>query len=346
MKKPTKILIFVLFFILFCSMITATVYMYFLDQQTIQQQNENTKTSDNTDISNQKVVATENKQQIDWKQFSTMDFYDSAFPQIAVSAVTAPIGENILSAFSNDISSEQSLLHYGTIEENFRSLLSGECDIVFSPEPSEELLALQEEYHTELECIPISKEAIVFLVSYENSLENLYLEDIQNIYSGNITSWENFTGEETTIVAYQKNENSLLQSMFHRYILSKEKTMQPPKNLQFDSEKNLITTLSFYDGSPYAIGYDTYYYASTILFDYRIKMLAIDGIYPTKKNIANGIYPLMTNYYAVIRKNSQMDAPQQKLIQYLTSPMGQKLISASGYIPLSEEFLQSKPLVN
>ena len=74
MKKPTKILIFVLFFILFCSMITATVYMYFLDQQTIQQQNENTKTSDNTDISNQKVVATENKQQIDWKQFSICVF--------------------------------------------------------------------------------------------------------------------------------------------------------------------------------------------------------------------------------------------------------------------------------
>ena len=75
-------------------------------------------------------------------------------------------------------------------------------------------------------------------------------------------------------------------------------------------------------------------------FDYRIKMLAIDGIYPTKKNIANGIYPLMTNYYAVIRKNSEIYSPQQKLVQYLTSQMGQKLLSASGYIPLSEEFIE------
>ena len=339
MKKSSKIFVFILFFILFGSMLAATAYMHFFDEeQMAQQQNEQTEASENTTASISEKA--ENKTQIDWKQFSTMDFYDSTFPKMAVSAVTAPIGENIVSAFSPAILEQEPLLYYGTTEENFRSLLSEEIDILFSPEPSEALLALQREYNTELEWIPISKEAIVFLVSYQNPLQNLYLEDIQNIYSGKITSWENFIGEEIDITAYQKHESSLLQSMFYRHILSKEKTMESPKNLQFDVQNNLITVPSFYDGSPYAIGYDTYYYASTMLFDYRIKMLAIDGIYPTKKNIANGIYPLMTNYYAVIRKSSEIYSPQQKLVQYLTSQMGQKLLSASGYIPLSEEFIE------
>ncbi len=72
-----------------------------------------------------------------------------------------------------------------------------------------------------------------------------------------------------------------------------------------------------------------------MLYDYNIKMLSIDGIYPTKRNIAKGIYPIMTNYYAVVRANSYAESPEQKLVQYLTSQIGQDLVKQSGYIPLS-----------
>ncbi len=327
MKKSTKIFMSFLFIILFGSMISTAVYVRIMSEKEAQATEETEQQSDETEQQSQQTTSETN-----WTQYATTDFFDSPFPNIGVTAVTAPLGENIVSAFSKNTDDGISVLHYHTTDEIFNTLLSRECDIVLSPAPSEEI---QQQYGTSLEFIPISNEAIVFLVNKKNSIQNLYLEDIQNIYSGQVTSWENFTRVEKDIVAYQKPENSILQYLFNTLVLPQGSMMSPPQQIRINEEYELEKVISNYDGGEYAIGYDTYYYANTMLYDYNIKMLSIDGIYPTKRNIAKGIYPIMTNYYAVVRANSYAESPEQKLVQYLTSQIGQDLVKQSGYIPLS-----------
>ncbi len=327
MKKSTKIFMSFLFIILFGSMISTAVYVRIMSEKEAQATEEIEQQSDETEQQSQQTTSETN-----WTQYATTDFFDSPFPNIGVTAVTAPLGENIVSAFSKNTDDGISVLHYHTTDEIFNTLLSRECDIVLSPAPSEEI---QQQYGTSLEFIPISNEAIVFLVNKKNSIQNLYLEDIQNIYSGQVTSWENFTRVEKDIVAYQKPENSILQYLFNTLVLPQGSMMSPPQQIRINENYELEKVISNYDGGEYAIGYDTYYYANTMLYDYNIKMLSIDGIYPTKRNIAKGIYPIMTNYYAVVRANSYAESPEQKLVQYLTSQIGQDLVKQSGYIPLS-----------
>lgn len=327
MKKSTKIFMSFLFIILFGSMISTAVYVRIMSEKEAQATEETEQQSDETEQQSQQTTSETN-----WTQYATTDFFDSPFPNIGVTAVTAPLGENIVSAFSKNTDDGISVLHYHTTDEIFNTLLSRECDIVLSPAPSEEI---QQQYGTSLEFIPISNEAIVFLVNKKNSIQNLYLEDIQNIYSGQVTSWENFTRVEKDIVAYQKPENSILQYLFNTLVLPQGSMMSPPQQIRINENYELEKVISNYDGGEYAIGYDTYYYANTMLYDYNIKMLSIDGIYPTKRNIAKGIYPIMTNYYAVVRANSYAESPEQKLVQYLTSQIGQDLVKQSGYIPLS-----------
>ena len=327
MKKSTKIVMSFLFLLLFTSMISTTIYMYFVgDQETPTTDEEETILPTDTE-----EIVSESE---DWNRFFTTDFYESSLPKMGVTAVTASIGENIISTFRSNIPEGETVLYYGTIEDNIRKLLSREYDIIFSPALSDELLELQNEYRSDLEFIPISNEALVFLVSQKNSIQNLYLEDIQNIYSGNTTTWENLTRKDENIIAYQKPENSLIQYLFYSLVLPKDMVMTPPQEIRPNEERELETVISCYDGGEYAIGYDTYYYASNMVFDYNVKMLSVDGIYPTKKNITRGIYPVMTNYYAVVRENSYADSPERKLVQYLTSKTGQELIKESGYIPL------------
>lgn len=327
MKKSTKIFMSFLFIILFGSMISTAVYVRIMSEKEAQATEETEQQSDETEQQSQQTTSETN-----WTQYATTDFFDSPFPNIGVTAVTAPLGENIVSAFSKNTDDGISVLHYHTTDEIFNTLLSRECDIVLSPAPSEEI---QQQYGTSLEFIPISNEAIVFLVNKKNSIQNLYLEDIQNIYSGQVISWENFTRVEKDIVAYQKPENSILQYLFNTLVLPQGSMMSPPQQIRINENYELEKVISNYDGGEYAIGYDTYYYANTMLYDYNIKMLSIDGIYPTKRNIAKGIYPIMTNYYAVVRANSYAESPEQKLVQYLTSQIGQDLVKQSGYIPLS-----------
>ena len=63
-------------------------------------------------------------------------------------------------------------------------------------------------------------------------------------------------------------------------------------------------------------------------------MLSVDGVYPDRENIANGNYPIVSNFYAVYDKNN--DNPNiQPLIEWLLSEEGQRIIDETGYIPLS-----------
>lgn len=323
-----------LFILLFTSMISTTVYLYYMGDKEVTkaEKTEKAEETQETEISEETQENTTETQ--DWSRFFTTDFYESSFPKMGVSAVTAPIGENIVSTFRSNIPEGENVLYYGTTEDNIRKLLSREYDIIFSPALSDELLEIQREYPTDLDFVPISNEALVFLVSQKNTIQNLYLEDIQNIYSGNATTWENFTREDEQIIAYQKPEASLIQYLFCSLVLPKDMLMIPPQEIRPNAEMELESVISHYDGGQYAIGYDVYYYAKDMVFDYNVKMLSIDGIYPTKKNIAKGIYPVMTNYYAIVRENSYAGSPERKLIEYLTSPTGQELMQESGYIPL------------
>jgi phosphate transport system substrate-binding protein len=58
------------------------------------------------------------------------------------------------------------------------------------------------------------------------------------------------------------------------------------------------------------------------------------GIYPDTGNIRNGLYPLTSSFY-VVYKNDNPNPNVRKLVDWLLSPEGQKLIEACGYSPIN-----------
>ena len=62
-------------------------------------------------------------------------------------------------------------------------------------------------------------------------------------------------------------------------------------------------------------------------------MLSLDGIAPTKENIQNGSYKLVSNFFAVYRKNDKNENIK-KLIDWILSPEGQRIIDDNGYVSL------------
>ena len=64
----------------------------------------------------------------------------------------------------------------------------------------------------------------------------------------------------------------------------------------------------------------------------RIKLLAVDGVQPTVENIRNGSYPLTVDLYAVTAGTNNTNVP--KLLDWVVSAEGQKLIEQVGYVGL------------
>jgi phosphate transport system substrate-binding protein len=62
-----------------------------------------------------------------------------------------------------------------------------------------------------------------------------------------------------------------------------------------------------------------------------VKMLALNGIYPSAENIRNRTYPVVAQFYAIYRADNE-NANIPVLIEWLLSDEGQTLIEQTGYV--------------
>ncbi len=103
------------------------------------------------------------------------------------------------------------------------------------------------------------------------------------------------------------------------------------KQLQAAAEKGLA-----YDMTPFAreaIGFSFLYYSTGMTPNPEIKLLSIDGIAPTRENIANGTYPFISTCHIITA--CPRSANTRKFIAFILSPQGREIIEKTGYTPLS-----------
>src|SRR5690606_32200273 len=95
-----------------------------------------------------------------------------------------------------------------TTQVAYDSLISGEVDIIFAAAPSKAQINRAKNRGVELELTPIGKEAFVFFVNSKNEVSDLTLDQIKDIYAGNITNWKEVGGSNDSIRAFQRPADS------------------------------------------------------------------------------------------------------------------------------------------
>ena len=216
----------------------------------------------------------------------------------------------------------------------YKKIVTGEADIIFAALPSEEQKRFAEDNGVELIYTPIGKEAFVFFVNSKNPIDDISLEDIQKVYSGEITEWSKFGVKGIgDIKAFQREEGSGSQSTIQQLMAGKS-LMTPPKEDVIDGMGGIIEKTSDYKNFKNAIGYSFRFYSTEMVKNNNIKLLSINGVYPSLENIENGTYPIASYFYAVTR--SDADENVLKLLEWITGEQGQKIVEMTGYTPLGE----------
>ncbi len=210
----------------------------------------------------------------------------------------------------------ESALQYTNTRGAYKAVAEGTADIVFCAAPSEEQLAYAEEMGAELEMVPVGKEAFVFIVNNDNPVNNLTTEQVKDLYSGKIRNWSEVGGDNYYIDAVTRNKGSGSQTAMENFMDGTQIRKNP---LGFTGR---------------AIGFSFRYYVEGIVENGGIKMLSLNGIYPDKESISNGAYPVVSNFYAVYRKDN--DNPNIKpFIEWILSDEGQYIVEESGYSAVS-----------
>lgn len=232
----------------------------------------------------------------------------------------------------DDSAREKEYLNCSTTSKAYEKIVTGEADIIFAAEPSEKQKQFALDNGVELVYTPIGKEAFVFFVNSKNPIDDISMENIQKIYSGEVTEWSALGVEKLgEIKAFQRDEGSGSQSALIRLMNGKE-LMTPPQEDVIDGMGGIIDRTADYKNFKNAIGYSFRFYSTEMVKNNQIKLLKINGIEPNIENIENGTYPIASEFYAVTRSDATENT--QKLLEWILSEEGQKLVELTGYTPI------------
>jgi len=257
------------------------------------------------------------------------------YPKVDGSTVTIPLSEAIASKLTGlSLDEIRPYILHNKTHPAYVNLIDKKADIIFVTSPSEEELQLAEEKGVALEVIPIVSEAFVFLTHNDNPVKNLTLEEIRNIYAGNITNWSEVDGPDAPIVAYQRPLNSGSQTGFLDLVMKDLEPMEAPTEKVMMDMGGLIDAVATYDNVPDALGYSYYYFVVDMWGNENVKLLEVDGVYPNSETIRTGEYPIKTAYYAVIRSDEPENSNVRKMIDWILSEEGQNIAEESGYVKI------------
>ena len=256
------------------------------------------------------------------------------YPKVDASLAIHPLVDSIASDFLGIDESELNFTYTETrTSEVYRNLIDGKVDVIFAAEISEEDKAYAKEQGVELNIIPVTSSAFVFIVNTDNPVDNLTFEEIQKIYTGEITNWSEVGGSDEEIIAYQRPTGSGSQTAMLSLVMKDKEIMTPPIEQVQGNMGELIDAVAEYDNAENAIGYSYFYYVNTMYKKDTIKMISVDGVMPSIETIKNGEYPIYTNAFVVSRNEENENV--EKWIDAVLSERGSRIIEEAGYVPMN-----------
>ena len=226
----------------------------------------------------------------------------------------------------------------GTIDA-YQRLINGEVDMIFAAAPSQAQLEAAEHAGMELHMTPIGSEAFVFFVNNKNPVTGLTVEQVRGIYTGAITNWFQVGGRRQSIRPFQRAENSGSQSALQR-LMGDLPLIEPEEEDRVAGMGGIIREVASYRNYRNAIGFSFRYYATEMARNGDIRLLALDGVEPTKETIRDSTYPISSYFYAVTAAPIGKPAPEERnetmaaFLNWILSPQGQTLVEETGYVGL------------
>ena len=236
---------------------------------------------------------------------------DSVYPQ---GCVTYEGGSFSSDNYYGENFAPDSVMQYNNTVRGYQAIVDGSTDILFCASPSQEQLDYALSMGVELKFVPIGLEGFVFFVNSQNPIENLSSSDIRKIYSCEYTNWSEVGGANRVINPVTRLKGSGSQTVFEACM--------------GDTEIGVKSPLAIAGGS---IGFSFRYYMDGIVGNEGVKMISVEGVYPSSENIKNRSYPIITEFYAIYRSDNENENIPL-LIDWLLSEEGQELIEKTGYV--------------
>ena len=192
----------------------------------------------------------------------------------------------------------------------------GKCDIGNSSRK------LKDEEAEKLDATVVGLDGIALVVNPANKLEDITLQDLAKVYSGEITNWKELGGDDKAIVVIGREDGSGTRDGFESIVMGDK---EPKYAQELESTGSVINAVATTDG---AIGY-----ASLANVDETVKALKVGGVEATEENVKSGAYEVQRPFICATLKDSDNKLVKAYL-DFILSEEGQALVLAQGAVPV------------
>ena len=178
---------------------------------------------------------------------------------------------------------------------------------------------------TGLTATVVALDGIAIIVHTANTVEDLTLEQIADIFTGRITNWSQLGGADREIVCIGREAGSGTRDGFESITGTSEACVY---RQELTSTGDVIATVS---SNPNAIGY-----ASLSAVNGTIKALTVGGVAPSEATVLDGSYAIQRPFNLITREGDSLGEAAHAFFDYDTRPAANEIIAAAGAVPVAQ----------
>jgi phosphate transport system substrate-binding protein len=171
----------------------------------------------------------------------------------------------------------------------------------------------------------VAMDGVCVVVHPSNPVKKLTKAQVRDIYTGKVNNWNQVGGTNMPIVVVSRDTSSGTYETFHNLVMEKQEMAPHVEyvNANPQAHARVRTTRG-------AIGY-----VGLGFVDSNVKALEIDGVMPSRKTIASGVYPVTRPLYMFTNGYPELGSMTHKFCTFYLTERGQELIEEKGFVPLT-----------
>ena len=172
--------------------------------------------------------------------------------------------------------------------------------------------------------ITVAKDGIAIIVNPENPVADLSIEQIAQIFTGEITNWSELGGNDGQIVPIGREAGSGTRDGFESITGTEDACVYQN---ELTSTGEVIANVA---SNPNAIGY-----ASLSAVDDTVKALTVGGVAPSEETVLDGTYAIQRNFNFILSDSTELSDAAQAFVDWATSTEASDLIAGAGAVPVA-----------
>ena len=185
--------------------------------------------------------------------------------------------------------------------------------------------ALKDDEKADVEGTTIALDGIAIIVSKDSKVEDLTVDQLKQMFTGEITNWSEVGGDDGEIVLIGREAGSGTRDGFESIVDVKD-------SCKYAQELTATgAVISAVEANPLAIGY-----ASLSAVGDTVKMVTVGGVECSEETVKDGSYEVQRPFVFVTNKSVTLSEQAQAFFDFATSADAADLIRTAGAVPVNE----------